>query len=57
MTFGKAIKEQRIKRGLTQAQKRLPLLELCQDLSEEELLEVINYIKFVQSKRQAGEGE
>lgn len=40
-----------------QAQKRLPLLELCQDLSEEELLEVINYIKFVQSKRQTEEGE
>lgn len=40
-----------------QAQKRLPLLELCQDLSEEELAEVINYIKFVQSKRQGGKGE
>ena len=40
-----------------QAQKRLPLLELCQDLSEEELAEVINYIKFVQSKRQDGKGE
>ena len=40
-----------------QAQKRLPLLELCQDLFEEELLEVINYIKFVQSKRQAEKEE
>lgn len=40
-----------------QARKRLPLLELCQDLSEEELAEVINYIKFVQSKRQDGKGE
>lgn len=34
-----------------QAEKRLPLLELCQDLSEDELTEVINYIKYVQSKR------
>lgn len=40
-----------------QAQKSLPLLELCQDLSEEELDDVISYIKFVQSKRQAGKGE
>lgn len=40
-----------------QAQKRLPLLELCQDLSEDELADVISYIKFVQSKRQAGKGE
>lgn len=35
-----------------QAQKRLPVLELCQDLSEEELDDVISYIKFIQSKRQ-----
>lgn len=38
-----------------QAQKRLPLLEICQDLSEEELLLVVDYIKYLQSKRKGEE--
>lgn len=41
-----------------QARKRLPVLEACQDLSEDELIEVLNYIKYLQSKRQhSGSGE
>lgn len=34
-----------------QAQKRLPLLEACQDLSEEELTLVLDYIRYIHSKR------
>ncbi|MCM1122039.1 MAG: helix-turn-helix domain-containing protein [Eubacterium sp.] len=34
-----------------QARMRLPLLKICQDLSEEELIEAVNYIKYLQSKR------
>ena len=34
-----------------QARKRLPLLEACQDLSEEELALVLDYIRYIQSKR------
>ncbi len=34
-----------------QARMRIPLLKICQDLSEEELLEAVNYIKYLQSKR------
>lgn len=34
-----------------QAQKRLPLLEALQDLSEEELTLVLDYIRYIQSKR------
>ncbi len=34
-----------------QARLRMPLLKACQDLSEEELLEAVNFIKYLQSKR------
>ncbi len=34
-----------------QARMRLPLIKACQDLSEDELLEAVNYIKYLQSKR------
>lgn len=34
-----------------QAQKRLPLLEALQDLSEDELTLVLDYIRYIQSKR------
>lgn len=40
-----------------QAKKRLPILELLQDLSDNELLEVIDYIKYLQSKRDNTKGE
>ncbi len=39
-----------------QADKRLPVLEALQDLSERELLEVLDYIKFLQLKRSGSEG-
>lgn len=35
-----------------QAKIRLPLLEICQDLSEEELIEAANYIKYLKSKKE-----
>lgn len=35
-----------------QARMRLPLLKACQDLSEDELLEAVNYIKYLQSKNE-----
>jgi transcriptional regulator with XRE-family HTH domain len=34
-----------------QAQKRLPILEALQDLSEDELMLVLDYIRYIQSKR------
>lgn len=40
-----------------QTKKRLPLLEACQDLSEEELTLVIDYIRYIQSKRIKESGE
>ena len=40
-----------------QARKRLPLLKICQDLSEDELIEAVNYIKYLQSKRTNTKGE
>lgn len=38
-----------------QASKRLPLLDACQDLTDDELTELLNYIKYLQSKREGGE--
>ena len=40
-----------------QARMRLPLLRICQDLSEDELIEAVNYIKYLQSKRTNTKGE
>ena len=40
-----------------QARMRLPLLKICQDLSEDELIEAVNYIKYLQSKRTNTKGE
>lgn len=40
-----------------QARMRLPLLKTCQDLSEDELIEAVNYIKYLQSKRTNTKGE
>lgn len=40
-----------------QARMRLPLLKICQDLSKDELIEAVNYIKYLQSKRTNTKGE
>ena len=39
-----------------QAEKLLPLLRVCQDLSEAELLDVLDYIRYLQTKHDKKEG-
>ena len=40
-----------------QAEKRLPLLRACQDLTEAELLDVLDYIRYLQTKRDKTEDD